>query len=133
MTMSDKNDCLKYKLLGHTDRENIEAWGHEYIRHLSGEIVSEWNSIGEADAETEEGVDVEMADNEKKEQLLHLVKEIIPSQVLTYKNIFNLHICKLNIQPQLWISDFLRFWNSNEKGLLQIKFFKVVSRVLNSL
>ena len=131
--MSDKNDCLKYKLLGHTDRENIEAWGHEYIRHLSGEIVSEWNSIGEADAETEEGVDVEMADNEKKEQLLHLVKEIIPSQVLTYINIFNLHICKLNIQPQLWISDFLRFWNSNEKGLLQIKFFKVVSRVLNSL
>jgi len=81
MTMSDKNDCLKYKLLGHTDRENIEAWGHEYIRHLSGEIVSEWNSIGDADTEAEEGVDVEMADNEKKEQLLHLVKEIIPSQM----------------------------------------------------
>ena len=91
MTMSDKNDCLKYKLLGHTDRENIEAWGHEYIRHLSGEIVSEWNSIGDADTEAEEGVDVEMADNEKKEQLLHLVKEIIPSQVLTY-NIYLLFI-----------------------------------------
>ena len=84
MTMSDKNDCLRYKLLGHTDRENIEAWGHEYIRHLSGEIVSDWNEIGDPDKEVEEqvaGADVEMADSEKKSQLTDLVKQIIPSQM----------------------------------------------------
>jgi len=82
MTMSDKNDCLRYKLLGHTDRENIEAWGHEYIRHLSGEIVSDWNEIGDVDKEVEEqGADVEMADSEKKSQLIDLVKQIIPSQM----------------------------------------------------
>merc|ERR1719195_1369338 len=82
MTMSDKNDCLRYKLLGHTDRENIEAWGHEYIRHLSGEIVSDWNEIGDVDKEVEEqGADVEMTDSEKKSQLIDLVKQIIPSQM----------------------------------------------------
>lgn len=81
MTMSDKNECLKYKLKGHTDRENIEAWGHEYIRHLSGEIVSEWNAIGDENKEAEEGADIEMVDSELKKRLEDLVKEIIPSQM----------------------------------------------------
>ncbi len=81
MTMSDKNDCLKYKLLGHTDGPNIEAWGHEYIRHLSGEIVTDWNALDTAEEETGETTDVEMTDNEKKEQLLGLVREIVPLQM----------------------------------------------------
>ena len=82
MTMSDKNDCLRYKLLGNTDRENIEAWGHEYIRHLSGEIVTEWNAIDpEKEASTEVGADVEMADSEKKDNLLQMVQQIVPSQM----------------------------------------------------
>ena len=80
MTMSDKNDCLKYKLLGNCDKENIEAWGHEYIRHLSGEIVTEWNSLDTGEKEGE-GTDVDMTDNEAKEKLLQMVKEIIPSQM----------------------------------------------------
>lgn len=81
MTMSDKNDCLKYKLLGNTDKDNIEAWGHEYIRHLCGEIVTEWNSL-ETSGEKEEGADdVEMGDNEKKDQLMAMVRQIIPSQM----------------------------------------------------
>ena len=33
MTMSDKNECLKYKLLG-DDTAPMDDWGHEYIRHL---------------------------------------------------------------------------------------------------
>lgn len=80
MTMSDKNECLKYKLLGQTDKENIEAWGHEYIRHLSGEIVTEWNAF-DAEKEASEGADVEMTDNEKKDQLIAMVKQIVPSQM----------------------------------------------------
>lgn len=43
MTMGENNECLKYKLLGDTTHESLEAWGHEYVRHLAGEIVSEWN------------------------------------------------------------------------------------------
>ena len=82
MTMSDKNDCLKYKLLGNTDRENIEAWGHEYIRHLSGEIVTEWNaSDPEKDESSTDTTDVEMTDSEKKENLLRMVQQIVPSQM----------------------------------------------------
>ena len=74
MTMSDKNECLKYKLLG--DKDAMDAWGHEYIRHLSGEIVSEWNDLT-VEAGSEEG----MEDTDKKEKLLDLVKRIIPSQM----------------------------------------------------
>lgn len=82
MTMSDKNECLKYKLLGHADRENLEAWGHEYIRHLTGEIVNEWKAFDDAvDKEAPEGSDVEMSDSEKKDQLIKMVEEIIPSQM----------------------------------------------------
>ena len=39
MTMSEENECLEYKMKGNTDAENIDCWGHEYVRHLSGEIV----------------------------------------------------------------------------------------------
>ena len=88
MTMSDKNDCLKYKLLGNTDRQNIEAWGHEYIRHLAGEIVTEWNAIdpekeaADAAISSEEGgADIEMGDTEKKDNLLNMVQQIVPSQM----------------------------------------------------
>ncbi|KAL7060519.1 hypothetical protein AAHC03_09136 [Spirometra sp. Aus1] len=44
MTMTDnpelKHDTLKYRLLGHQDE--IGAWGHEYIRHLTNQIVELW-------------------------------------------------------------------------------------------
>lgn len=82
MTMSDKNDCLKYKLLGNTDRQNIEAWGHEYIRHLAGEIVSEWNAIDpEKDQSSPTEGDIEMGDSEMKDNLLNMVQQIVPSQM----------------------------------------------------
>ena len=29
-------DCLKYKLIG--NRTELGVWGHEYVRHLAGEI-----------------------------------------------------------------------------------------------
>ncbi len=51
MTMGENNECLKYKLLGDTSLENLEAWGHEYVRHLAGEIVAEWNAIGDEPVE----------------------------------------------------------------------------------
>lgn len=40
MTISDGRDCLNYKLLG-LERD-IGEWGHEYVRHLAGEISQDW-------------------------------------------------------------------------------------------
>lgn len=35
-----ERDALKYKLLG--DRNNLDTWGHEYLRHVAGEISKEY-------------------------------------------------------------------------------------------
>jgi 26S proteasome regulatory subunit N1 len=40
MTCTEGRDCLTYKLLGLGN--DIGEWGHEYVRHLSGEIAEEW-------------------------------------------------------------------------------------------
>jgi 26S proteasome regulatory subunit N1 len=70
MTMSEegKNECLEFRLVGHPTAEHIAAWGHEYLRHLSGEVVAKWN-------------DLQPEDTKDKEQLVTLVKEILPSQM----------------------------------------------------
>ena len=41
MVMSEKRECLQYRLLG--SDEDIGGWGHEYVRHLAGEVGAEWN------------------------------------------------------------------------------------------
>ena len=76
MTMSEKNETLEYKLRGNFDTKNIEAWGHEYIRHLSGEIVSVWGELDDEDGGKEDE-----AAKAKKEQLVAMVKSIVPSQM----------------------------------------------------
>ncbi|TRY92231.1 hypothetical protein DNTS_023804 [Danionella cerebrum] len=63
MTMSSERECLKYRLLG--SQEELASWGHEYVRHLAGEVAKEWQEI-------EEG------DKTQQEVLLKLVKEIVP-------------------------------------------------------
>jgi hypothetical protein len=30
---------------GNLSTEEIELWGHEYVRHLAGEVVQEFNSL----------------------------------------------------------------------------------------
>lgn len=55
-------DSLKYRLLG--SREEIGSWGHEYVRHLAGEVANEWNS--------------ENVSNERREELTKLVQEMVP-------------------------------------------------------
>lgn len=61
MTISEERECLKYRLLG--SREEIGSWGHEYVRHLAGEIAQAW-------VDTSEGAD--------REALLGLAKQIVP-------------------------------------------------------
>jgi 26S proteasome regulatory subunit N1 len=55
-------DALKYKLLGSVD--DLGVWGHEYLRHLAGEISEEFT----ARTDKEEAVD----------DLMALVKQIVP-------------------------------------------------------
>lgn len=40
MAAEGQRDALKYKLLGDTD--NLDTWGHEYLRHIAGEISAEF-------------------------------------------------------------------------------------------
>uniref|UniRef100_A0A8C2ZFC0 26S proteasome non-ATPase regulatory subunit 2 n=1 Tax=Cyclopterus lumpus TaxID=8103 RepID=A0A8C2ZFC0_CYCLU len=63
MTMSGERECLKYRLLG--SQEELASWGHEYVRHLSGEVAKEWQ-------------EVEESDKTQQETLLKLVREIVP-------------------------------------------------------
>jgi len=61
-------DTLRYRLTGGSGQP-IGAWGHEYVRHIAGEISAEFKE--RAEKETEEKAP-EVAD------LLELVREIIP-------------------------------------------------------
>ncbi|XP_072401844.1 26S proteasome non-ATPase regulatory subunit 2 [Diabrotica undecimpunctata] len=64
MTMGEGRECLKYRLLSNLDK--IGEWGHEYVRHLAGEIAGEW-------AETDFIVNTEI-----REKLILLTKQIVP-------------------------------------------------------
>lgn len=51
MTMSEDGvrESLSYKLLG--SRDDLGSWGHEYVRHLAGEIGAEYNErLSQAEA-----------------------------------------------------------------------------------
>ncbi|CAO2631315.1 26S proteasome non-ATPase regulatory subunit 2 [Lemmus lemmus] len=63
MTMSGERECLKYRLVG--SQEELASWGHEYVRHLAGEVAKEWQELDDAE-------------KAQREPLLTLVKEIVP-------------------------------------------------------
>jgi len=67
MTQEGSRDCLNYRLTGSS--EKIDTWGHEYVRHLSGQIAEEW-------------AERKCADPPKPvDDLLTLVKDIIPYDI----------------------------------------------------
>jgi len=47
MTMSEGRDSLHYRLTG--SKEEIGSWGHEYVRHLAGQVAQEWLATGDED------------------------------------------------------------------------------------
>lgn len=67
MTMGEGRECLKYRLLSHL--EQIREWGHEYVRHLAGEIAQEWAEFSGAGGEGE---------NFTKMKLIQLARQIVP-------------------------------------------------------
>ena len=64
MTMGEGRECLKYRLTG--SALELGEWGHEYVRHLSGELTGEWDELTDENTE----------DMSKK--LIGLVHEIVP-------------------------------------------------------
>ncbi|VEL30313.1 unnamed protein product [Protopolystoma xenopodis] len=79
MTMTDKAeykyDTLNYRLLGL--HEEIGAWGHEYVRHLTGQIVSLWNEKDfSGTADKSEVVSEDSKD--QKNQCIAMVQQTIP-------------------------------------------------------
>ncbi|CAG2107799.1 unnamed protein product [Medioppia subpectinata] len=65
-SVNTSGEALKYRLIG--SHETIGSWGHEYVRHLSGEIATEWQS--------------ETATDDSKKELLALVQDIVPYNML---------------------------------------------------
>lgn len=63
MTMGEGRECLKYRLTG--SALAIGEWGHEYVRHLSGELAGEWDELTD-DAEA------------TSKKLIALVHQIVP-------------------------------------------------------
>lgn len=61
MTMGTGKECLVYRFLC-DQSDKIGEWGHEYIRHLSGEIASNWNETS----------------GTFRGKLIDLVKQIVP-------------------------------------------------------
>lgn len=58
-------ESLKYRLLG--SREDIGSWGHEYVRHLAGEVATEYQS--------------DSLTTDDKRQLVLLVQQIVPYHI----------------------------------------------------
>lgn len=63
MTVSEDRECLKYRLLG--SQEEIGSWGHEYVRHLAGEICQEYATL----------IDKK---SDHMKQLMSLAEDIVP-------------------------------------------------------
>lgn len=67
MTMGEPRECLKYRLKSNLD--DIGDWGHEYVRHLAGEIAQEWS-----DPTTQEC----SSNEELRSKLILLTRQIVP-------------------------------------------------------
>ncbi|XP_044728388.1 26S proteasome non-ATPase regulatory subunit 2-like [Chrysoperla carnea] len=65
MTMGENRECLKFNLLAAPN--DISQWGHEYVRHLAGEIACEWNEL----PDTPESDYI-------RERLVALAEQIVP-------------------------------------------------------
>ncbi|CAD7924855.1 unnamed protein product [Amoebophrya sp. A25] len=76
-------ECLRYRLEG-TPGETFVTWGHEYVRHLAGELMYAYNAIteGEEDPMEIEGEEaVEESYKPPVPDLLKLVSIIVPFQI----------------------------------------------------
>lgn len=78
MTMADdpecKHDTLKYRLL--SKRNDIAAWGHEYVRHLTNQIVELWVEADLSSTEAESNLSQDI--QKQKNDYTELVEKIIP-------------------------------------------------------
>ncbi|CAO3660402.1 unnamed protein product [Rhizopus stolonifer] len=52
-----QRETLRYRFIGSTE-EDIGSWGHEYVRHVSGEIMQEYQARLENEQSTQELIDL---------------------------------------------------------------------------
>lgn len=84
MTMGDSSRCesLRFKLQGGDEAPHL--WGHEYVRHLAGEIASEYQNIVEMDAEMRDDTPDQPNGDAVKlpqatiPQIMNLVDDVVP-------------------------------------------------------
>ncbi|CAM9881930.1 26S proteasome non-ATPase regulatory subunit 2 [Lampetra fluviatilis] len=77
MTVSAERDCLRYRLRG--SQEPLASWGHEYVRHLAGEVAKAWQDTTEEDGVGGGGESDGVAPaGGGRPALLKLVEEIVP-------------------------------------------------------
>ncbi|KAM7535504.1 hypothetical protein Aperf_G00000091179 [Anoplocephala perfoliata] len=66
-----KTDTLKYRLLSKND--DIGAWGHEYVRLLTKQMVEVWDELDSTEIE-----EASQTSSKLKEEYLELVEKILP-------------------------------------------------------
>lgn len=83
MTMGDSARCesLRFKLRGSTEAPHL--WGHEYVRHLAGEIAQEYRAIDledvmEDDTPADDQAAIPYLKQATVEELSRLVSDIVP-------------------------------------------------------
>ncbi|CAD7928946.1 unnamed protein product [Amoebophrya sp. A120] len=76
-------ECLRYRLEG-TKGDTFVTWGHEYVRHLAGEVIYCYHAINEGD---DDAMEIEGEDTPEPsykpdvKELLNLVSVIVPFQI----------------------------------------------------
>lgn len=83
MTMGDSSRCesLRFKLRGSTEAPHL--WGHEYVRHLAGEIAQEYRAIDledvmQDDTPADDEAALPYLKQATVEELSRLVSDIVP-------------------------------------------------------
>lgn len=72
MTMGDTEQCesLRFKLRGSDDLPHL--WGHEYVRHLAGEIAIEFQRLNDVDPDAMQVEADGKSDEKPSEAIVHL-------------------------------------------------------------
>lgn len=79
MTMSKEEkdrECLKFKLAGQMD--DIDTWGHEYVRYLAGQIGREFADIKSEEDKGDVSMESDPFPDVSVEDLKRLVNQIVP-------------------------------------------------------
>lgn len=110
MTMGtpSQRETLRYKLVGNTS--DVDSWGHEYVRHLAGEIAAEWNARKEY---PESGAG-------QPQDLLPMIRVIIPFDMSHNAEVEAVDLCLETSQLNLLLEPNMVQTDSNSRVCLYL-------------